>query len=715
MEQLDGQIDRILFRDDESGYSIFYVKVKNISNLVTITGTVPSINDGELVVADGEWINDPKYGRQFKASNIRTSSPDTEEGIEKYLASDLVKGIGKEYAARLVQAFGKEVFLIIEENSKRLLEVEGIGKTRKNNIKKAWDEQKNVRSIMSFLFSHGISTSKAFRIHKIYGDDAISIINRDPYCLARDIRGIGFLIADKIALTLGLEKNSIIRAQAGIEYTLSNLLSEGHCAYIKNDLISKTAALLDLDIINIENALENSISEKKLILEKNKNNEELIYLPKIFKTEEDLSNRLKILSKGKHPCPEIDVEKAISWAEEKINILLADDQKHALKKTISSKISVITGGPGVGKTTLLNTILMILKAKKMRVFCCAPTGRAAKRMKESTGIESKTIHRLLQYNPGTGGFVYNIKNSFECDVLIIDESSMIDLQLCNNLMEAVPLHAAIVLVGDIDQLPSVGPGKVLKDIIESNIASVSYLNQIFRQSSQSNIITFSHSINNGEVPNFDQSDNNSDCFFIEADDPDKALNLINKLVIDSIPRRFDINPIKDIQILSPMKKGLLGTNHLNQTLQKLLNKNSDQVERFGKIFRLNDRVLQTENDYDKDVFNGDLGYINKIDKINQTIDVLYDDKLVNYDFKELDMLIHSYAITIHKSQGSEYPVVIIPIHTQHYIMLKRTLFYTALTRAKKLAIIVGSVKAMRLAVKQTDTAFRTTMLSEKLF
>ena len=357
---------------------------------------------------------------------------------------------------------------------------------------------------------------------------------------------------------------------------------------------------------------------------------------------------------------------------------------------------------------------MIFRAKKIRVICCAPTGRAAKRMSESSGIESKTIHRLLQYNPGTGGFVYNIKNSLECDVLIIDESSMIDLQLCNSLMEAIPLHASIVFVGDIDQLPSVGPGKVLNDIIESKIAAVSYLNQIFRQSSQSNIITFSHSINNGEVPNFDQIGDSSDCFFIEADEPEKAVNLINKLVSESIPRRFNFNPINDIQILSPMKKGLLGTNHLNQTLQELLNKSSDQIERFGKIFRLNDRVLQTENDYDKDVFNGDLGYIKKIDKINETIDVLYDDKVVNYDFKELDMLIHSYAITIHKSQGSEYPVVIIPIHTQHYVMLKRTLFYTALTRARKLAVIVGSVKAMRLAVKQTDTSFRTTMLTEKL-
>ena len=714
MEELDGQIDRILFRNDESGYSVFNVKVKEISNFITVTGTVASINDGELVVADGEWINDPKYGRQFKASHIRTSSPDTLEGIEKYLASDLVKGIGKEYASRLVAKFGKDVFEIIEENSKKLLEVEGIGKTRKDNIKKAWDEQKNVRSIMSFLFSHGISTSKAFRIHKIYGDDAILIINRDPYCLARDIRGIGFLIADKIALNIGIEKDSIIRAKAGIEYTLSNLLSEGHCAYIKNDLISKTASLLDLDIIKIEEAIESSISEKKLILEKNKNNDDLIYLPKIFKIEEELSKRLKILSKGNHPCPAIDYDKAIAWAEEKINITLADDQKQALKKTISSKISVITGGPGVGKTTLLNTILMIFRAKKIRVICCAPTGRAAKRMSESSGIESKTIHRLLQYNPGTGGFVYNIKNSLECDVLIIDESSMIDLQLCKSLMEAIPLHASIVFVGDIDQLPSVGPGKVLNDIIESKIAAVSYLNQIFRQSSQSNIITFSHSINNGEVPNFDQIGDSSDCFFIEADEPEKAVNLINKLVSESIPRRFNFNPINDIQILSPMKKGLLGTNHLNQTLQELLNKSSDQIERFGKIFRLNDRVLQTENDYDKDVFNGDLGYINKIDKINETIDVLYDDKVVNYDFKELDMLIHSYAITIHKSQGSEYPVVIIPIHTQHYVMLKRTLFYTALTRARKLAVIVGSVKAMRLAVKQTDTSFRTTMLTEKL-
>lgn len=714
MNQLDGHIEKVIYYNEENGYCVFRIKSDDYSELITLTGTASSINDGEWVVADGEWINDPTYGKQFKASELRVAAPDTLEGIEKYLASDLVKGIGKEYASRLVNKFGKDVFDIIENNSSKLLKVEGIGKTRKENIKKAWEDQKSVRSIMSFLFSHGVSTSKAFRIHKVYGDKAIQILQRDPYCLARDIRGIGFLIADGIAMKIGIPKDSILRAKAGIEYTLNNLMMEGHCAYIKNDLISKTATLLDLDILLIEEALTDSIKSNQLILAQNESFDDLIYLPKVYDTEISISKKLIDLGKGNHPCPNIIFDKAIKWTEEKSNIELSNEQKKALEKTISSKLSIITGGPGVGKTTLLNAILMILRAKKIRVLCCAPTGRAAKRMSESTGIESKTIHRLLQYNPGTAGFVYNNQNPLPCDVIIIDESSMIDLFLCNYLIDAIPLHASIVFVGDIDQLPSVGPGKILNDVITSGIAYVSHLTEIFRQSSKSQIISHSHSINEGEIPNFLESNDNSDCYFIESDDPDKAINLINKLVLESIPRKFGFDPMNDIQILTPMKKGILGTNNLNESLQKLLNNEKKEIQKFGRIYRVNDRVMQTENDYEKDVFNGDLGFIEKIDDESKILTVQFDEKNVNYDFRELDMLIHAYAITIHKSQGSEYPVVIIPIHTQHYVMLKRKLFYTAITRAKKLAIIIGTNKALKLAVQQTESQNRITRLAELL-
>ena len=714
MNQLDGHIEKVIYYNEENGYCVFRIKSDDYSELVTLTGTASSINDGEWVVADGEWINDPTYGKQFKASELRVAAPDTLEGIEKYLASDLVKGIGKEYASRLVNKFGKDVFDIIENNSSKLLKVEGIGKTRKENIKKAWEDQKSVRSIMSFLFSHGVSTSKAFRIHKVYGDKAIQILQRDPYCLVRDIRGIGFLIADGIAMKIGIPKDSILRAKAGIEYTLNNLMMEGHCAYIKNDLISKTATLLDLDILLIEEALTDSIKSNQLILAQNESFDDLIYLPKVYDTEISISKKLIDLGKGNHPCPNIIFDKAIKWTEEKSNIELSNEQKKALEKTISSKLSIITGGPGVGKTTLLNAILMILRAKKIRVLCCAPTGRAAKRMSESTGIESKTIHRLLQYNPGTAGFVYNNQNPLPCDVIIIDESSMIDLFLCNYLIDAIPLHASIVFVGDIDQLPSVGPGKILNDVITSGIAYVSHLTEIFRQSSKSQIISHSHSINEGEIPNFLESNDNSDCYFIESDDPDKAINLINKLVLESIPRKFGFDPMNDIQILTPMKKGILGTNNLNESLQKLLNNEKKEIQKFGRIYRVNDRVMQTENDYEKDVFNGDLGFIEKIDDESKILTVQFDEKNVNYDFRELDMLIHAYAITIHKSQGSEYPVVIIPIHTQHYVMLKRKLFYTAITRAKKLAIIIGTNKALKLAVQQTESQNRITRLAELL-
>lgn len=713
MKQLDGHIEKVIYYNEENGYCIFRVKSNDYAELITLTGTASSINDGEWIVADGEWIIDPKYGKQFKASELRVAAPDTLEGIEKYLASDLVKGIGREYASRLVNKFGKDVFDVIENNSSKLLNVEGIGKTRKENIKKAWNEQKSVRNIMSFLFSHGVSTSKAFRIHKVYGDRAIQIIQRDPYCLARDIRGIGFLIADGIAMKIGIPKDSILRAKAGIEYSLDNLMIEGHCAYIKNDLISKTAILLDMDILLIEEALTDSIKSNQLVLVQNDLYDDLIYLPKVHDTEISISKKLINLGKGNHPCPNIIFDKAIKWTEEKSNIELSNEQKIALKKTITSKLSVITGGPGVGKTTLLNAILMILRAKKMRVLCCAPTGRAAKRMSESTGIESKTIHRLLQYNPGTGGFVYNNQNPLPCDVIIIDESSMIDLFLCNYLIDSIPLHASIVFVGDIDQLPSVGPGKILNDVITSGIAYVSHLTEIFRQSSKSQIISHSHSINEGEIPNFLES-NNSDCYFIESEEPEKAINLINKLVSKSIPKKFGFDPMNDIQILTPMKKGLLGTNNLNKSLQKLLNNEKKEIQKFGRIYRVNDRVMQTENDYEKDVFNGDLGFIKKIDDESKLLTVQFDEKNVSYDFRELDMLIHAYAITIHKSQGSEYPVVIIPIHTQHYVMLKRKLFYTAITRAKKLAIIIGTNKALKIAVKQTESQNRITRLAELL-
>ena len=714
MDKLDGQIERVVFRNEENGFCVLRVKVRGHKELVTVTGTVPTVNPGEWMAGDGEWFTDPRHGKQFKAEKMRMSKPDTLEGIEKYLASDLVKGIGKEYAKRLVKTFGRDVFDVIENASGKLLKVEGIGQQRKDNIKKAWDEQKSVRQIMAFLFSHGISTPRAFRIHKIYGDKAIEIVQRDPYCLARDIRGIGFLIADQIAMKLGIAKDSDLRARAGIEYVLSEVTSSGHCAYVRNDLLSKTAELLDIDLIIIEKALDYSVEAERLIQRSDFKGRDLVYLPKLYFAEIELAKRLQLLSKGKHPCPPIEFEKALAWVQQKSGIELANAQRNALKTAVESKVMIVTGGPGVGKTTLVNSVLMVLKAKKMRVSLCAPTGRAAKRMAETTGMEAKTIHRTLQFNPGTGGFIHKADNPLECDVLIVDESSMIDVVLASQLMDAVPLHAAVVIVGDSDQLPSVGPGRVLQDMIHSKTIPVGHLNEVFRQAATSQIITNAHKINKGQMPEFPESGDSSDCYFVEADDPDKALKLVGKMIKKSIPQKFRFNPMEDIQILTPMQKGDLGAKNLNITLQQLLNPRGDEVERFGVTYRTGDKVMQTENDYDKDVYNGDIGRIISIDNETSELCVDFDGRRVIYDFRELDELVLSYAITIHKSQGSEYPCVVIPMHTQHYVLLQRSLIYTAITRAKKLVIVLGTKKALNLAVTRADSRERTTTLSERL-
>jgi exodeoxyribonuclease V alpha subunit len=714
MDKLDGQIERVVFRNEENGFCVLRVKVRGHKDLVTVTGTVPTVNPGEWMAADGEWFSDPRHGRQFKAGTMRMSKPDTLEGIEKYLASDLVKGIGKEYAKRLVQTFGRDVFDVIENSSGKLLKVEGIGKQRRDNIKKAWDEQKNVRQIMSFLFSHGISTTRAFRIHKIYGEKAIEIVQRDPYCLARDIRGIGFMIADGIAMKLGIAKDSDLRARAGLEYMLGELTASGHCAYVQNDLVSRTAELLEVELDIVSGALEWLLENKRLILRSDAQGHDLVYLPKLYWAEIDLAKKLAALKNGKHPCPAIDFDKALAWVQDKNGIELAPAQRHALKTAIESKVMIITGGPGVGKTTLVNSVLMVLKAKKLRVSLCAPTGRAAKRMAETTGMEAKTIHRLLQYNPGTGGFIHKHDNPLECDVLIVDESSMIDVVLASQLMEAVPLHAAVVIVGDADQLPSVGPGRVLQDIIGSKTIPVGHLNEVFRQAAESRIITNAHRINRGQAPEFPEEGEHSDCYFVEADDPEKALALVGKMVKQSIPKKFGFNAMDDIQILTPMQKGELGARNLNVGMQRLLNPTGDEVERFGIIYRTGDKVMQTENDYDKDVYNGDIGRILSIDNEASEMTVDFDGRKVVYDFRELDELVLSYAITIHKSQGSEYPCVLIPMHTQHFVLLQRSLIYTAITRARKLVIILGTKKALNLAITRAESRERTTTLSERL-
>jgi exodeoxyribonuclease V alpha subunit len=706
--RLDGQIERVVFRNEENGYAVLKVKVRGHKEPVTVVGTVSSANPGE-------WLTDVHYGRQFKAASLRISQPDTLEGIRKFLGSGIIRGIGKEYAERLVKEFGREVFDVIENSSARLLKVEGIGPGRRASIRAAWEEQKSIRGIMSFLFSHGVSTARAFRIHKIYGDSAIERVQRDPYCLARDIHGIGFLTADGIAQQLGIARDSELRARAGIEYVLQELTAAGHCAAPRGELLGKAAEMLAIGPDLLVGSLDWLISEKRLIQDEDRQGRLLVYLPKLYFAEWAFAKKVTELQYGKHPCPSIDFEKALRWVQQKSRIELSETQCGALRLAVQAKVMVITGGPGVGKTTLVHSIIQVLQAKKLRVALCAPTGRAAKRLSETTGLDAKTIHRLLQFNPGTGGFRHQADNPLETDVLVIDEASMIDQVLAEQLLQAVPQRAAVIFVGDADQLPSVGPGRVLRDLISAGVVPVVALTEIFRQAAESRIVTGAHCINSGRLPEFpEEGDRSSDLYFVEAEEASKALDIIRRMVSESIPQRLGFDPIEQVQILTPMQKGELGARNLNRVMQALLNPQGREVERFGTLFREGDRVMQTENNYDKEVFNGDLGRIVSIDDESGEVTVRVDDRRVVYSFRELDELVHAYAITIHKSQGSEYPCVIIPIHTQHFVMLQRSLLYTAVTRAKQFAVLVGTRKALGLAVSRADARERVTTLKERL-
>lgn len=712
-ETLQGTVERVTYHNDETGFCVLKVNVENRKTPVTVVGSIPHIVPGEGITAGGEWINDRQHGRQFKAQFLRGSPPDSIEGIERFLGSGLIKGIGPTYAGKLVQHFGKEIFDIIERESARLEEVEGIGKTRRLRIKESWIQAREIRAIMAFLMSNGISTARAFRIYKRYGDQAIPTVQRDPYCLARDIKGIGFKSADQIAMKMGLSPTSDLRARAGVEHVLLEFTSNGHCACLLDDLIEQAASILQIDTPIIQSAVEHGLSEHRLIREELEG-QRLIYLALLHENEVSLAQRLLALQHGPYPSPPIAVEKAVAWAESRMGLALAPAQRDAVARALTAKVSIITGGPGVGKTTLVRAIIQILAAKKVAVSLCAPTGRAAKRLTETTGLEAKTIHRLLEFEPGRGSFKYDTRNPLEGDVFIVDESSMLDLPLANALVRALPRHAALVLVGDVDQLPSVGPGSVLKDIISSQCFPVAQLNEIFRQAEGSSIVVNAHAVNRGESPVSGAPGSGSDFFIIEEEDPEKAAAVILRLVSRQVPAKFKLKPIQDIQVLAPMLRGSLGARTLNARLQETLNPAGDSLERFGTVFREHDKVMQLENDYDKDVFNGDVGYVQRIDSADEQMIVRFGDRFVRYEFNELDELAPAYAITVHKSQGSEYPCVVIPVHTQHYMMLQRNLLYTAITRGRKLVILVGTRKAIAMAVNRKDVDHRLTGLRWRL-
>jgi exodeoxyribonuclease V alpha subunit len=715
-EGFSGLIERVTFHSEETGFAVLRVNVKGHRELVTVVGVLATANEGEWMTAQGNWVQDQEHGRQFKATLLKCSPPTSREGIEKYLASGLIRGIGPVYAKKLVEKFGEEIFTVIGQYSARLEEVDGIGPGRRQKIKAAWVEQKAVREIMVFLHSHGVSTSRAVRVYKVYGDQAIETVRANPYLLAKDINGIGFKSADMVAQKLGIPHNSIMRAVAGIRHALLEASGQGHCALPKEALIEESAKLLEIDVAIVGEALERLMLDGELVCEPI-GGQDLVYLPYLRRAENGIAGLLRKLAGARSCLPPIDIEKAIAWCQGKTGKELATTQREALRKALASRVLVITGGPGVGKTTLVDSILRILRAKKVRCLLCAPTGRAAKRLSAATGLEAKTIHRLLEFRPAAGGFARSAADPLECDVLVADETSMIDVPLMHKLVQALPERAHLLLVGDVDQLPSVGPGSVLADIIRSEVVAAVRLREIFRQATSSQIVTNAHRINAGQMPQLPQPGEDSDFFFIERDEPESVQSTILELVKERIPGKLRLDPILDTQLLCPMNRGNLGTRALNGFLQDGLNPRREDepvVERFGWQFRLRDKVIQTENDYDKEVFNGDIGQVTRIDPDERELAIRFEEREVIYGFHELDEVSLAYAITIHKSQGSEFPAVVVPLAMQHYLLLQRNLVYTAMTRGRRLVVLVGQRKALEIAVRNDRAAERFSGLYHRL-
>jgi exodeoxyribonuclease V alpha subunit len=698
-EALAGLVERVTFHNEDNGFCVLRVKARSHRDLVTVVGHAAMISPGEFIQASGSWVNDRQHGPQFKAHYLKAAPPTTAEGIAKYFASGMIKGIGPVYGKRLVETFGQDVFDIIEAKPERLREVEGIGPKRAERISAGWADQKAIREIMIFLHANGVSTSRAVRIYKTYGIDAIEIISRNPYQLARDIRGIGFKSADLIAAKLGIEKTALIRVRAGILHALAEAMDDGHCGLPQDELLPAAAKLLEVSEAVLEPALALEIDARSVIAE-TVGDRPCLFLAGLYRAEETIAERLQALSQGIRPWPDIDAGRAIAWVETRTGLTFADSQRQAITLALASKVLVITGGPGVGKTTLVNAILQILAAKDITIALAAPTGRAARRLAETTGREARTIHRLLEVDPRTGGFKRGEDHPIEADLLVIDETSMVDVLLMSALLKAVQTTTALILVGDVDQLPSVGPGQVLADIIASDAVSVVCLTEVFRQAAESRIITNAHRINQGRMPDLNRPDGLSDFYFVEAVDPEDGVAKIVTIIRERLPRRFGLDPVRDVQLLCPMNRGALGARSLNLHLQAALNPSpADKVEKFGWIFALGDKVMQIENDYDKEVYNGDVGYVISIDSEECTLTVDVDGREVVYDFGELDRLVLAYATTIHKSQGSEYPAVVIPLTRQHYMMLRRNLLYTGVTRGKRLVILVGDKRAVAIAVK----------------
>jgi len=722
--RISGQIEHITFTNEETGFTIAKVRVAGRGEPVTVVGNLLAPVPGEVLDMDGEWTQHPRFGEQFKVDRFTTKVPATVDGIRRYLGSGLIKGLGPVMAGRIVDRFGPDTLEVIEHDRGRLAEVPGIGAKRIAMVADAWRAQREIRDVMLFLQSQGVGTGYAVKIFRHYGNRAVAVVRENPYRLATDIAGIGFVTADRIAEKIGIPRNAPMRVAAGVLYVLNRLADAGHVYFPDAALIERAQEALAVAPALIVQSLRTLAAEELVIIEGPppggpgaEGASQPVYLTPFHRCETAIARKLRALLEVPRARPVVEADVALAWVQQQLAITLSENQVQAVRVAITHKVMVITGGPGTGKTTIVNSILRLLGRVPARVLLAAPTGRAAKRMSEATGCEAKTIHRMLEYNFQKGGFQRNEENPLVCDALIVDEASMIDVVLMHHLLKAVPLTAAFILVGDVNQLPSVGAGNVLGDVIESGAVPVVRLTQIFRQASQSQIIVNAHKINEGIVPLADAAgadETGQDFFFIEREEPEHVRDTIIELVLNRIPKGFGLDPLNEIQVLTPMHKGVVGTTHLNQKLQEALNPGEGGVARGEFFYRVGDKVMQIRNNYDKEVFNGDIGRITALSAEDRELTVVFDGRAVAYDFSELDEIVHAFAVSVHKAQGSEYPAVIFPVLTQHYILLQRNLIYTAVTRARRLAVLVGTRRALAIGVKSARTERRFTRLCERL-
>ncbi len=717
-ETIEGTIRSVVFHNDESGYTVLHVEIPSEFELaknpeITIVGKTQAVWEGEDVKAVGEWVTDKVHGRQFKAESLTCIAPRSLKGIERYLASGLIKGVGPVLAKRIVDTFGEETMHVLSHQSGRLQEVPKLGAAKIRQIRASWLQNETQRENLIFGQTYGISIIKMTKIVRKYGPDAIAIIKQDPYRLCRDIWGIGFATADKIALSVGIPKDSPLRARASIAYTLETEAEDGgHVWTYENDLLLRANELTAIPMEILASALAAELERGSVIAEATEGETRRIYLRSLYFAEIAVARRIRAILAAPRAFAAFDSEKAIDWWQQRAGFVLAPMQHLALGRSLSAKFSIITGGPGVGKTTIIRALVEIFGRKTRKIILAAPTGRAAKRMSESVGKSAQTIHRLLKWNPVTGRFTFNAENRLEGDVFIFDETSMIDLKLADDLLAALPDEATVVFVGDTDQLPSVGAGAVLGDLIKSDAVPATKLDTIFRQDTTGLIVTNAHHVNAGEPLELRAGE--SDFYFLRAEEPELCLKRAIDFMQTRIPRKFGLDPLADVQILTPMRRNVLGTDNLNVALQQALNPHGEALVRGGTTFRVGDRVMQLRNNYDKDVYNGDVGFVKAVNADDRSLVVTFDGRPVKYEAGDLDELVLAYAMTIHKSQGSEYPAVIVLIHTQHYVMLQRNLLYTAITRGRKLVLLIGVPYAVDRAIQTNVVRERRTQLAERL-